>query len=584
PPGQGDVFRLEVEFDEFTLDGDPETWQRISLPLDDLKAGDFDRKTTVGVVFRHGAPNEATRTLWFDLLTIEQNDDEAFLDMVQQKTFDFFWMEANPSNGLVRDRTGQNYASIAAVGFGLSAMTVGIDRGWITPEQGRERVLNTLEFFWTAEQSTAPNATGYKGFFYHFLDMNTGRRSGTNELSTIDTALLLGGVLHVREYFVDDDEIRSLADSIYHRVDWTWMQYRNPNNPTAAISHGWFPDPEGRANADPSTGFIVHDWLGYNEAMILYILALGSPTHPVGPEAWDAWASGYGGQWQTHYGYTYLVFPPLFGHQYSHVWIDFRGIQDAFMEEKGIDYFENSRRATLAQRAYHIANPGGYPNYSKDEWGLTASDTPDGYSARGAPPPQNDDGTIAPTAPGGSIAFAPDESIAALRTMHRKYPALWGPYGFRDAYNVDRNWFAQTYLGIDQGPILLMIENHRTEAIWEVAMRNESIRRGLERAGFTGVGVAVDDPVEVARTDVLAVFPNPTADRARVNYVLDAPSSVRLVLYDVLGRELTVLEDATRPAGEHQLDMDLTMRPSGLYLLVFEMGDRRTTRVLTKIE
>src|SRR5262245_8893601 len=274
-------------------------------------------------------------------------NDEAFLDLVQRTAFDYLWYETNPTKGLVKDRSSNpSVSSVAAVGFGLSALTVGIDRGWISREAGRARVLTTLEFLVNSPHGPEADATGYKGFYYHFLDTQTGRRAGDAELSTIDTALLLAGVLHVREYFDQDDaseaKIRALADNLYRRVDWPWMQVRS-----ARLCHGWTPE----------TGFLPYDWGGYNEAMILYLLALGSPTFPISPDAWTAWTSSY--TWQTHYGLGFVVFPPLFGHQYSHVWVDFRGIQDAYMRDKGLDYFENSRRANLANRAYAIANPLG---------------------------------------------------------------------------------------------------------------------------------------------------------------------------------------------------------------------------------
>jgi hypothetical protein len=400
-------------------------------------------------------------------------DDEAFLDLVQRTAFDYFWYEANPINGLIKDRSSDpSLSSVAAVGFGLSAVTVGIDRGWISREAGRARVLTTLQFFWNSPHGPEADATGYKGFYYHFLGMQSGRRAPESELSTIDTALLLAGVLHAQQYFDQPDaseaEIRALADAIYGRVEWPWMQVRS-----ARICHGW----------EPETGFLPYDWGGYNEAMILYLIALGSPTFPVTAEAWTAWTSSY--TWQTHYGHEFVVFPPLFGHQYSHVWIDFRGVQDAYMRDKGLDYFENSRRATLANRAYAIANPLGWADYGENVWGLTASDIPASYRARGAPPPESDDGTLTPTAAGGSFAFTPRESLATLRHMYAAYRTkIWGPYGFKDAFNPSKQWFATDYLGIDQGPIVLMIENYRTGRIWKVFMQHPGIQRGLVRAGF----------------------------------------------------------------------------------------------------
>jgi hypothetical protein len=403
-------------------------------------------------------------------------DDAAFLDLVQRTAFDYFWYETNPKNGLIKDRsTDTSPCNIAAVGFGLSALTVGIDRGWISREAGRARVQTTLSFLWNSPQGPEQDATGYKGFYYRFLDIQTGQRVWQSELSTVDTALLMGGVLHVQQYFNQDTaaeaEIRALAEALYRRVDWAWMQVRPPK-----IGHGW----------SPETGFLPYDWSGYSEATILYLLALGSPTFPVSDAAWEAWTSTYA--WQSHYGFDFVMFPPLFGHQYPHVWIDFRGIRDAYMRDKGIDYFENSRRATLANRAYAMDNPLQWDDYSEHVWGLTASDSPTVYSARGAPPAHNDDGTITPTAPGGSFVFTPRKSLAALRYMYETYrPQLWGPYGYRDAFNPSEEWVGTDYLGIDQGPIVLMIENHRSGRIWEAFMQNAAIQRGLERAGFVSV-------------------------------------------------------------------------------------------------
>ncbi len=426
--------------------------------------------------------------------------DNAFLDSLERDTFRFFWETANPQNGLLPDRAPTpSFSSIASVGFGLTAYLVGVERGYITRAQATNRTLKTLRFFALAPQSErAGGVSGYKGFFYHFLDMKTGERFKQVELSTIDTALLLGGVLSCQTYFDKntpaETEIRRLAEQIYDRVDWNWFQHHRP-----FVSMGWHPE----------TGFINNDWTGYNEAMLLYVLALGSPTHPVGPEVWTAWTKTY--LWKSFYGQTHLNFDPLFGHQYSHVWIDFRGIQDAYLRTKGIDYAENSRRATYANRAYCLANPAKWQDYSATIWGLTACDGPKdttvngrtffSYRARGAAIQQIvDDGTIAPTAAGGSVAFAPEICLPALRAMKAKYGAkLYGRYGFRDAFNptyhyasrfangsTTTGWFDIDYLGIDQGPILLMAENARTRFVWNLMKRNPHIRRGLKRAGFTG--------------------------------------------------------------------------------------------------
>ena len=421
----------------------------------------------------------------------------AFLDTLEARTFHYFWDLTNTTNGLVPDRSPTpSFSSIAAVGFGLTAYPIGVERGYITRDQARQLVVTTLRFFWTARQDSTTAATGYHGFFYHFLDMNSGARYQQVELSTIDTALLLGGVLFCQSYFTDptdttEAQIRQLADSIYRRVDWQWFSPRPP-----VVSLGWHPE----------SGFLAYDWRGYNEAMILYVLALGSPTHPVDTSAWSQWTSQY--QWGTFYGQTHLGFAPLFGHQYSHVWIDFKGIQDAYMRAHGIDYFENTRRATYAQRSYAAANPGAWTGYSDRIWGLTASDGPGdltltlggrmrqfhSYFARGASFTEvQDDGTIAPTAAGGSIPFAPEIAIPALYAMRQTYGnALFSTYGFRDAFNPTftqasaAGWFDVDYLGIDQGPIVAMIENYRTGLVWNTMRTNPYIVRGLCRAGFTG--------------------------------------------------------------------------------------------------
>ena len=291
--------------------------------------------------------------------------DRAFAADLEERTFRWFWDTANPENGLVPDRwPTPSFSSIAAVGFGLTAYPIGAENGWITRQQAAERTLTTLRFMYELPQGPeATGVAGYKGFFYHFLDMNTGLRFQQVELSTIDTTLLLGGALFCREYFdgasETEEAIRAYADSLYERVDWTWIQPRAPY-----VSMGWHPE----------SGFIQADWQGYNEAMLLYILAFASPTHAIDPGAWDAWTSTY--RWAAWYGYDHVNFAPLFGHQYSHVWIDFRGIQDDYMRARGIDYFENSRRATLAQRGYAIVNPNDWNGYGADFWGLTASDGP----------------------------------------------------------------------------------------------------------------------------------------------------------------------------------------------------------------
>jgi hypothetical protein len=427
------------------------------------------------------------------------------IDDLQQRTFRFFWETTNPHNGLAPDRwPSQSFASIAAVGFALTAYPIGVARGWISRADARQRTLATLEFFAQAPQGPAPRGvTGYKGFFYHFLDLHSGERFKNVELSTIDTTLLLGGIMFAQSWFEGDDpderRIRQLADDIYARVDWTWIRPAMP-----FVSMGWHPE----------SGFIPANWEAFNEALLLYILALGSPTHALDPSVWDQWTARFEPQWGGKYGQPHLTFPALFVYQYSNMWVDFRSIRDRFSRVKGIDYFENSRRAIYAQRDYAIVNPGGWAGYGADVWGLTACDGPghfdyrvggrerhfDGYSARG--PGGLDDGTIAPTAAAGSIAFAPEIVLPALAAMRRRYGAgIYRRYGFLDSFNPSLagdppitagrmvkgiGWVDSDYLGIDQGPIVGGIENWRSGLIWATMRRNPHIRRGLIRAGFTG--------------------------------------------------------------------------------------------------
>jgi hypothetical protein len=432
--------------------------------------------------------------------------EAAFLDTLEQRTFRWFWDLSDPRTGLTPDRAPTpSFASVAAVGFALTAYPIGAERGWVTRPQARQRTLATLRFFWQAPQGPAPRGcAGYRGFFYHFLEPGTGHRFEQVELSTMDTALLLAGALFCQSYFDRDEpqeaEVRALAESLYARVDWRWAQVRPP-----MVVHGW--DPEG--------GFLPYDWRGMNESMLVPILALASPTHPLGPGVWSYWEAGC--RWGTFQGLEHVGFAPLFGHQYSQVWLDLRGLQDSLMRAHGIDWFENSRRATLAQRAYAIGNPGRFKGYGERLWGLTACDGPvndsvtvggrrlgfSTYAARGASFQEIvDDGTVSPAAAGGSVAFAPEVVAPALLAMRETYgDHVFGAYGFVDALNPTLDvptrvqhgrvvpglgWFDGDRLGIDQGPILAMIENHRSGLVWRTLRKNPHIVRGLRAAGFTG--------------------------------------------------------------------------------------------------
>jgi hypothetical protein len=423
---------------------------------------------------------------------------EARLDALQRQAFEYFLRETNPTNGLVADRSQRGApASIAAVGFALTVYPVGVARAWMTRGDAIARTLAVLRFFWTSQQGTAPDATGYKGFYYHFLDMVTGRRADFSELSTVDTGFLLAGMLAAAVFFDQDSEaeqeIRRLADALYRRVDWPWAC-----NGGATVTHGWRPE----------SGFLPYRWEGYDEAVLLYVLALGSPTHPLPSESYTAWASTY--EWKEIYGYEFVYAGPLFIHQYSHVWVDFRGIQDAFARDKGIDYLENSRRATYVQREYAIQNPLEFAGYGENFWGLTATDGPGwttlringiersffDYTARGAPYGP-DDGTIAPWAAIASLPFAPEIAFPAVRYLQDTYPQLTGEYCFRCSVNCSVNltfgndadagaiWVSPTHFGINLGPVVLMCENFRSGLPWRLMRACPYLVTGLRRAGYT---------------------------------------------------------------------------------------------------
>ncbi len=424
-------------------------------------------------------------------LTGEEN---VFLDTLQYRTFKFFIDEVNRENGLVPDRTQDwSASSIAAVGWGVVAWAIGAERKWITREESIDLTLTLLRFLINSEQSTAKDATGYRGFYYHFLNMKTGKREWNCELSTIDTSWLLAGIRFASQYYDRENEkekeIRSLADSLVYRVDWDWtiIQKSKHDGHENLVAMGYRPE-EGLGD---------FGWFGYTEALYLYILAAG--TNLSDPQkVYNQWVSGY--DWSEPYeGLAHVTFPPLFGHQFSHMFIDFRGLVDNYMKEKGIDYFENSRRATLSNWKYCIDNPMGWIGYDSLTWGISACDGPGdferdgkrfyGYAGRGATGPGNviaDDGTITPEAAGGSVPFAPEICIPTLKNFYDKYGSkgLWGKYGFKDAFNLTVDWFDKDYLGLDQGPILIMIENFRTGLIWKYAMKDPIIQRGLKRLGF----------------------------------------------------------------------------------------------------
>lgn len=451
--------------------------------------------------------------------------DDRLADL-HRRTFNYFWDTTDAKTGLAPDNWPRpDFCSVAAVGFALTAYCIGSKSGYVSREDAAQRTLVSLRTFWNGPQGSATTGVmGYKGFFYHFLHLDTGLRFKTCELSSIDTCLFLGGALTAAGYFDGttpvESEIRQLAMDIYGRVDWTFMARDN-----GLVSMGWRPEP-GLPDHDVK-GLINRSWDRYNEGMIVYVLGLASPTHPLPDTAWTSWAATIGGTWGTNYGETYLGFSPMFGHQYSHIWFDFRGIADAFMRDKKSDYFINSEKATRAQRNYAIQNPAGFKDYSATIWGLTACRGPKEvkaavnghevqfhkYGARGPATGDResfDDGTIAPTAALGSVAFAPDICVPTALALMDKYGSdIYGQYGFLDSFNpsfpkgvetgtghqtAKAGWVANEYLGIDQGPILAMLENYRSGFVWDMVCRSPVsgplVKATLTKAGFQPVSEA----------------------------------------------------------------------------------------------
>jgi len=410
-------------------------------------------------------------------------------------TLQYYLHEINPANGLVRDKTDKTApASIAAVGLALASLPVLVERGIISREFAPELALKRLRFFRDAPHGPGPDVTGYKGFYYHFLDMKSGRRVWNCELSTIDSAFLFAGMLTCAAYFdqetEEEDELRRLVDELFGKADWQWAL-----NGGSAISHGWRPE----------TGFIPHHWKGYDEALLLYILGLGSKTFPLPVESYAAYCSTY--QWRKIYGRELLYSGPLFTHQLSHLWIDWRGIRDQFMRDHNTDYFQNSRQATYLHREYAIQNPHGFVGYGEHCWGFTACDGPGwmtrkingvdkqfyDYIARGAPDGP-DDGTVAPWVVLASLPFAPEIVIPTINHMAQLNIGVDSRYGYKPSFNQTYEvadsptgwWVTPYHFGVDQGPIILMIENYRTGLIWEIMRRSPYILSGLKRAGFKG--------------------------------------------------------------------------------------------------
>ncbi|HZS48261.1 MAG TPA: glucoamylase family protein [Blastocatellia bacterium] len=415
-----------------------------------------------------GAGRQIRRTYPLDRFRLAKKDD-AFLEDLSRRSFQYFWEQADPNTGLVMDRARadaspiderhRNIASIAATGFGLTALCIAAERHWITQDQARERTHATLSFF-------ADRAFQEHGWFYHWLNAKTGERAWNSEVSSIDTVLLLAGVLTARQYFKDDKEIPELATKIYERVDFAWMLNGDPY----LLSHGW----------KPESGFLKSRWDTYSEDTILYLLAIGSPTHPIKSDSWYAWKR----LWIDYDPYRYISGGPLFTHQFSQAWIDYRNRRED--REPHIDYYFNSIQATRANRQFCLSLRKEFPGYSENVWGISASDSAKGYVAWGGPPRGPAiDGTVVPCAAGGSLMFTPDISVPALTTMREKFgQKIYGRYGFVDAFNPNNGWIDTDVIGIDVGIILLSAENMRTQNVWHWFMENPEPRAALDSVGL----------------------------------------------------------------------------------------------------
>ncbi len=427
--------------------------------------------------------------------------DEALFDRLQRAAFDYFVLNTSPRNGLVADTSrDRSPVSIAVVGFALSSYPVAVERGWMKRSDAAGRCLAALRFFRDSDQSGSPVATGFKGFYYHFLDIQTGVRVWQSELSMIDSALLIAGALTAAMYFTasdaDEIELREMVDFLYRRIDWRWAQAEGET-----IRQGW----------KPECGFLHYGWEGYSEAILLYVLAMGSPTHPIAGDCYKAWTATY--QWENLYDNDYLYAGPLFVHHFSHAWIDFRGIRDSFMREKRSDYFENSRRAVLIQREYAQRNPHEFTGYDQNGWGLSACDGPSdeqpgmlneprrlfGYAARGVPYGP-DDGTLSAPSVLASLPFAPKIALAAVRNLMLRYPDVLTDDRLASSVNPSladargRPWISAGHYGLDQGIVLLMIENHRSGCIWQLMRGCTYLRDGLRVAGFRGGWLQSSEP------------------------------------------------------------------------------------------
>ena len=389
-------------------------------------------------------------------------DEDAFLEELEKTTFLYFWEQANPKTGQVEDRGGadggklRNASSVAATGFGLTALAIAANRAWEEEAALRDRVRVTLGF-------ALRNVQHQHGFLYHFVNAETGQRILQSEVSPIDTCLFLCGTLTCKAYFADDPEIQQLATELYERVDWTWMLHGGQT-----LAMGWMPE----------LGFLRSRWDSYSELMMMYLLGMASRSHPLPPTVWNSWQ-------RPQFEFSEIAYigahAPLFAHQYSHAWFNFRGIHDKYG-----DYFANSIVATKIHKMWCIELADRFADYSENLWGVSASDSEHGYTVWGGPPAMGRiDGSIVPCATAGSLVFLPKECVRVLQTIRERFGGrAWKRYGYVDAFNPLTSWDSLDVLGIDAGISIVMAENARSGFVWEQFRKNPEIDKALGLAGF----------------------------------------------------------------------------------------------------
>lgn len=549
-----------------------------TAPRDEQFYTDFVGSTGVSAIYKVSAIdesfNESVLSAGVTASTKEMNDDE-LVTMLQESTFRYFWNYAHPVSGLARERTGSgNTVTIGGSGFGVMALLAGIERGFITRQQGTERILKIVNFLET-------KADRFHGVWSHWLDGETGKviPFGTydNGGDLVETSFMLQGLLAARGYFnqnsLEEDSIKNTITRLWHEAEFDW--YRRTSSSNFLYWH-WSPNYFWQMNMQIA---------GWNEAMIVYLLGIASPTHGVPASLYaNGWAShSYYKNGKTFYGYKLDVGwdygGPLFFAHYSFLGFDPRNKKDAYT-----NYFVNNKNHTLIHREYAKANPKGMPGYNQDTWGLTASDDPFGYSAH--EPFSNDNGTISPTAALSSMPYTPNESIAALKNFYNTYGSkIWGIYGFKDAFNVKQNWYASSYIAIDQGPIIVMAENYRSQAVWNSFMKNSEIDSALNKIGFvadpTDVQTESETPKDFA---LLQNYPNPFNPETVISYQLAEGSQVSLKVFDILGNEVATLVNEFQQSGKHYYKLGIKSAAadyelsSGVYFYQLRAADFLQTK------